>query len=544
MSAQAMSAPVAFPAANPLPTSAEIIGFLVKRLELDLGPGIKERTWRNYIAGKPVSEKTRDAIFDALARAFLSPKGDLSLPDGQVVSAEEGIRGIREVLMAQARHWDDIRTRLPAGASPKTVPLLAIVALRLVIIDLALRCAVFLANLEGLEPSKEPQAPEAPDSTPSLEENLLGRLLRELLKLASLTRDELAEKLEVSKQAVDKWLDGRDLPPRERIEEIVDIVVQRTGTTQDTLPVRFLLRGLRLLAKVTHPLEACIGPKQFEQLGLGFLRLTRAVWRQLAHLSFPSKNRQQQVYGEIVLIGSHSIFGQHILRMVARQEQDIVWTGLVRAAAMDWARTLAAIQEAASRLAHIEQIVDTEGLRHMDLEAQAESSLVIAFAPPEVFPDFLVRMFEAPPELRAQMIFYCLGLRLEGVREMPDGPEKLLELARLSESCRLAATTSPWEPESFNRLAWTCHSLRLAYLFEPFEKSLIKDWASLVQACREVRAAFDEAPRVPPPADLFETQESMAKLRASFEAIFGLVEAINRGELKLVEGELIRLPEE
>jgi transcriptional regulator with XRE-family HTH domain len=543
MSAQAMPDLPATSEANPLPTSAEIIGFLVKTLEVELDLDIKERTWRNYIAGRPVSDKTREAIFDALARAIRGSAGDSSHPQGQLVSEEEVLRGLREVLLAQARYWDDIRTQLPAGASPRAVPLLAIVALRLAIIDLALRFAVLLVRDKDLQPPpEEPPAPGAPDSTPTLEENVLGRLLRELLKMAKLTRDELAEALDVSKQAVDKWLDGRDLPPAGRLEEIVDLVVQRTGTTKDSTPARVLLRGLRLLSKVTRSLEACIGGKQLEQLGLAFFRLTKLMWRRLAHMHFHPEEFRGSVHGELLLVGSHSYWGQQILREIAPQEQDIVWSGLVRAAGMDWARTLAGIQQVAHGLADLERIADTEGFRHFDLEEQAEVSLLLAFVPQEQLPDFLARLNEASPELRSQAGAYFLSLRLEGVRELPDGQEKLLELARLAEACRLAASTSQWESEAFNRLAWVCHAERLHHLLRPLQGLKSSEKATLERVIREVVAALDETPRRPPPADMRDWQEYMVKVLLELDLLCYRVDTAVRGELEHAVIKLVPLP--
>jgi transcriptional regulator with XRE-family HTH domain len=528
--------------ANPLPTSAEIIGFLVKTLEWDLDHQVKERTWRNYIAGKPVGEKTREAIFDALARAFLGPKEDFVLPTGQTFSKQEVVRNIRNVFMAQARFWDDIRAQLPEGANPKVVPLLTIVALRLAIIDLALRFAAFLLLQKELQPPEEPEASGATESTPALEENVLGRLLRELLKSAGLTRDALAERLDVSKQAVDKWLDGRDLPPVARLEEIVDLLVKETGATQDVTPLRMMLRSLRLLAKVTRPLEACIGPKQFEQLGLAFLRLTRGMWARLARIRYHPESLRDAVHGELLLLGAHSSFGRNLLEELARQEEDIVWSGLVHAAGMDWAQTLAVIQQAAHRLARVEALADTEGLRHINVEEQAEITLILAFAPQEQMPDFLVHMLESPPEVRSMMTLYMLSVRLDGVREMPDGAEKLLELTRLTEVSRLLALESPWQPESFNRLAWLAYARRLSLLLRPFKQFSLEDRVTLARVGRDAVAALEEAPRIPPPDELREWWEDVVGILESIDGLCSLLEAVELGELELVDGKFIQLP--
>jgi transcriptional regulator with XRE-family HTH domain len=530
--------------ANPLPTSAELIGFLVKTLEWELDHQVKERTWRTYIAGKPVSEKTRASIFDALARAFLGPTGDISFPTGQVISAEEAVRGIRDVFLAQARHWDDIRTQLPSGANPKVVPLLTIVALRLAIIDLALRFAAFLMQQEALPPLEELDASGTPARAPVLEENLLGRQLRELLKHAGLTRELVAEELDVTKQAVDKWLDGRDLPPAARLEEIVDLLVKRTGATRDVTPLRLMLRGRRLLAKVMRPLEACIGRKQLEQLGLAFLRLTRRTWAHLACGHHYDRLVREVVHGELILRGSQSISGQLILEELAPQEQDIVWRGLVQAAAMDWAQTLVVIQQAAHRLARMEELAATEGLRHINLEEQAETILVFAFVPQEELPDFLARLVESPPDVRSMMCLYMLSMRFAGVREMPDGPDKRLELARMTEGCRLLAMESPWQPESFNRLAWVCYTMRLSLLLRPFKQSSLEDRATLVRVGREAISALEDAPRMPPPDDLRELWEELVDILQGVDGLCDLLEAVDRGELELVEGRFIQLPKD
>ncbi|PTL79990.1 helix-turn-helix transcriptional regulator [Vitiosangium sp. GDMCC 1.1324] len=530
MNVQAMADPSAPSEANPLPTSAEIIGFLVKTLEVELGHDIKARTWRNYITGKPVSEKTQEAIFDALTLALLGPAvptGDVPLPSRQVAPAEEVIRGIRDVLMFQARHWDDIRAQLPAGASPKAVPLLAIIALRLAIIDLALRVATLFVLRKDIQPPKERTASEVSE-TPELEDNVLGQLLRELIKLSRLTRDEFARKLGVSKQALDKWLDGRELPPALRLEEIVDLVVKQTGTTRDSTPVRLLLRGLRLLSKLVRPLEAFIGHKQFEQLGLAFLRITRSLWLYIARIHIHPEEFQAQMYGELILLGSHSGWGQHILRESAPEEKDIVWSGLIRAAGMDWADMLTFIQQVANNLASMERIANSEGLRHIDLEEQAETSLLMAFAPDDALPVFLSRLRTAPPEHRAMANWYFLGLRLEGIRELPDGPEKRSELARLAESCRLAASTSPWQPESFNCLAWLCHGERILLLLQPFNDISMENRATLVRAGREFIAALDDAPRTPPPADMRNWNEHMSKLREQVADLCDRLEAMDQ----------------
>ena len=142
------------------------------------------------------------------------------------------------------------------------------------------------------------------------------------------------------------------------------------------------------------------------------------------------------------------------------------------------------------------------------------------------------------------MCLYMLGMRLDGVREMPDGPEKLSELARMTEECRLLARESPWQPESFNRLAWVCYAKRLSLLLRTFKQCSIEDKAALARAGREALSAVEEAPRMPPPDDLREWWEEIMDILKGLEGMCGLLEAVDRGELELMDGRFIQLPKD
>jgi hypothetical protein len=190
----------------------------------------------------------------------------------------------------------------------------------------------------------------------------------------------------------------------------------------------------------------------------------------------------------------------------------------------------------------VEALADTEGLRHINVEEQAEITLILAFAPQEQMPDFLVHMLESPPEVRSMMTLYMLSVRLDGVREMPDGAEKLLELTRLTEVSRLLALESPWQPESFNRLAWLAYARRLSLLLRPFKQFSLEDRVTLARVGRDAVAALEEAPRIPPPDELREWWEDVVGILESIDGLCSLLEAVELGELELVDGKFIQLP--
>ena len=222
--------------------SGRVLCAIVQALDIE-DDVLDSRTARRFFAGESVNEYNRNQIFDAFGQALISsglaPETLDDLPEDLPMAAAVGM----SVMMACGQ-WDRLMAHVQGRSGKITdVREAGTQCLRLVIVDLALRLfALARLNLAGL--------PEVEPPTWVLE-NGIGKILRQHLRQAGLTRDQLAARLGVSPTSVDNWLDGRNRPSAGNVtalaEELASTGVGRgAGKLQRELNRQFsLARALR-----------------------------------------------------------------------------------------------------------------------------------------------------------------------------------------------------------------------------------------------------------------------------------------------------------
>lgn len=311
------------------PLSGPVIGAVVGALRLQ-NSVLNGRTARRYFSGDRIAEQNRHDVFEALGKSLVEQGFIPRIP----FLEREGIpiaRVISTGIAWYADQWDQLVGYMRSISAPVDRPELAAVSyLRLGMIDLALRASavLWLADL-----------PTPREETPLWAKNRGGAMyLRQLLDrcgAAGPTRDCLAERLEVSYNTVDNWLDTDTQPSRSNIDRIAE---ELTPHIPD-LGVEQLKSQLHLhyaLCALCDLLATHIGREDVINLATALVRFTSrnlAGLRQFSKLE-PDDGARRQVL--ILTLGVRFVSSEYLLRALWRQERDRVWKTDLMAASKPW----------------------------------------------------------------------------------------------------------------------------------------------------------------------------------------------------------------
>lgn len=291
--------------------SGYLLGKLVDAFNLrafDAAEAFSGKGARNasrYFNGTRVDLKSQNLVLHGIATALdesglLPPLPNAAavlppLPPEIVQNASITHRALVEVMLRNfAKNWDETEGALqrlgatvgfPASAKGATA--------RLVAVDLALRAAglFWLARVQTGESLPIHWA----------EDNGIGQLLRERLAACSprMTRETLAEKLKVSQNTVDSWLDRDARPSDENLQDLAELL-----GTGDRRAIPGIVRELRLLfgaRELYRMLEKQVGPTESRAIAQALCELP------LFFLQFPRSSRAP---GENdIKMGAAALFG-------------------------------------------------------------------------------------------------------------------------------------------------------------------------------------------------------------------------------------------
>lgn len=193
------------------PLSGQLIGTVVDALGQRRGY-LATRHARRYLSGEPVTPEVRRHCIDVLAQQLVElgivPR--LELIDQTQLTAQEILAG---VIDWHSDRWDRLGSVMYAQAAKVKDREGALRSyLRLIVIDLAVR----VTSLLWLTSKAPPQSGLPHWAT----EGGMSQHLNELRKAAGTTREQLTESCEVSRQAVDGWLDKGARPTDLHISKI------------------------------------------------------------------------------------------------------------------------------------------------------------------------------------------------------------------------------------------------------------------------------------------------------------------------------------
>ena len=287
---------------------------------------LTNRTARRFFSGQHVDEHNRNQIFDALGQALitrgLAPETLEDLPETLPMASVVGM-----TLMMVCGEWDRLMAHIQ-GCSGQVADVGEAVSqlLRLVVADAALRLfALVYLDLE------DPPGPEPPAW---VLQNGAGNVLRQRLREAGLTRDQLAARLEVWPTSVDNWLDGKNRPSPESVAALARELTSRERGGDAAALERSLNRQISLAA-MADQMAAGIGRDRLIELITKLAHFARALSQSPELPRILGENPRGTVRN-LILLGSAGGSAMDLLSWLADREPDPDWRWNLLAAIRFW----------------------------------------------------------------------------------------------------------------------------------------------------------------------------------------------------------------
>lgn len=309
-----------------IPYSGQIIGAIVEALDIR-DEVLTDRTARRYYSGTTISEYSLRQIYITLGKRFvdlgivLAPpmfeKYDVSMPN------------ITTASMARlARKWDNLCATIQSH-SGKIQDYSQVIEgfCRLFVIDLALRIVAWLrlAKITSTELGNPQWA----------EENGGGKMLRELLSEAGITRDQFIAWVGVSHISIDNWFDGKMRPIPNHIRDMADAFAKLIpGTDKDILQMRFQRQFT--IAYLADNLAKRIGREAIIELGTALYRFIRLISEDISKTKRPPIDEIAGVEFEMLRHGTDEPHSRALLRNLALVEMDTRWKKEILASTTGW----------------------------------------------------------------------------------------------------------------------------------------------------------------------------------------------------------------
>ena len=335
------------------PLSGQIIGIVVRELRLQ-NDVLKDKTAKRYFRGQWVKEASRYQIFEALGQSLVDHDIIPPLP----FLEREGIpiaKVISFVVAWYASQWDQLVGYMRSMSAPVDRPDLAAVSyLRLAMVDMALRTSAVLWLVE---------LPAPDEGTPLWAEDRGGATyLRQLLEkcgTAGPTRDQLAERLDVSYNTVDNWLDADTRPSRSNIETIAEELAPHIPDVGlETLKRRLHLHYA--LCALCGLLAAHVGRDEVIDLATALVRFTSRNLAGLQQFSKLGPVDAAKAQFLILMFGARFVSSEYLLRALWRQKGDSVWKADLMAASKPWDLRLTHVAQHLGGLDKVKQLVHDE----------------------------------------------------------------------------------------------------------------------------------------------------------------------------------------
>ncbi|HLK99170.1 MAG TPA: hypothetical protein VK539_01240 [Myxococcaceae bacterium] len=333
-----------------LPTSGEFLGTLAMLCDWKPRHSAKERTWRKFCHGESIHQSTRHEILKELVESLVGKLGQPQAAQGVVPSREEMVHGLLTLIQLHAAWWDLLCERIQSALPAKPTVFTTTIALRLALVELVMRLsALFMANDVKLQFPTD-LAERQVDAT----RLLLPYVLREVTKSAGITRLELAEALDVSREAVDQWLESTAIIPPERVDDIAEVIAEKMGIEPTALGLG--LQVVRRMSLVLMPLADMVGKEELGQLLRGSMRLLAVAQETLPeHTRHFDAQVRTEALSLLVTIGSESPLGAALRGAMLDKVPDEQWRRAIATSIGRWGEFLAEVASAeviSGRLRH------------------------------------------------------------------------------------------------------------------------------------------------------------------------------------------------
>ena len=304
--------------------SGRILRAVVEALDIE-DEVLDSRTAQRFFSGQHVDEFNRNQIFDALGQALITrglvPETLEDLPEELPMASVVGM-----TLMMVCGEWDRLMAHIQSRSGKVAdVGEAGAQLLRMVVVDLALRLfALAYLDLAGV-PGPEPPV--------WVLENGTGNILRQHLRRAELTRDQLAARAGVSRTSVDNWLDGKNRPSADSVAALAEGLAAANG--RDAGELRRELDRQFSLASMADMLGAGIGRHRVIELTMKVAHFTRGL-AESPELPRILGDRPRGIVRNLIMFGSAGRRAAALLSWLADREPDPGWRRVILAAAVPW----------------------------------------------------------------------------------------------------------------------------------------------------------------------------------------------------------------
>jgi len=314
------------------PLSGEILGKLVEALQIRTDV-LASKTASRLFRGKRIGESRRFEILESAASVLVN---NGVIPTIEVLNSHDMplTKMLSFVFAFQADRWDRLVGYMRGSSYPVMRQDLAPVPyLRFLVIDLALRITAIirLAELPNLE-----------SEIPSwAEESCSGRLLKEFqdrCRPKRLTREQLAELLDVSNNTIDSWLDGKSRPSEDSILRISEVLANYLPETKEELSAK--LSRNYTLSTLCDILTGQIGRKTVISLVNTLIRFINDLLDGFKQFSKLPTDRAFGANVALLMFGTQFTSAEYLLRYLWRKETDPVWREDLQTAQANWHKRL------------------------------------------------------------------------------------------------------------------------------------------------------------------------------------------------------------
>jgi hypothetical protein len=437
-----------------LPQSCEILGALARLCDWQPVHSAGERTWRKFCHGEHLHGGTRRAIVEEMAESLIRKLELTHNAQGEALAPESAKQGLVGLLVAHATWWDLLLCeRLQAALPVQPSAFTTTVALRLAVVELAMRlCGVFLLN--GVKLTFPADLFERQVDAHRV---LLPYVLREVLKAAGVTRMALAEALEVTKEAVDQWLESKAIIPPQRIDDIAEVISSKTGL--NAIHMGLGLRAVRQMSLVFMPLAELIGKEELERLLLALVQLMAVgqatVLERTASLEDEAR---REALGLLIGLGGESPLGASLREAMLGKVPDESWKRAIATPPLKWVQFLADVSAVETVSARVRKFLSEQRFSSLDEEQERlrQRMLLPRDSPSNPY----APLFALPPEQAALAYVVHLWSRFASLASKAREAEALQGLGMLAEICGFMVEISQGKVKAMAEdLRWCCHSV-------------------------------------------------------------------------------------
>ena len=306
--------------------SGKIIGAVVKALDLDQDI-LKERTARRFFSGHSINERNRAQIFKSIGEVFVE-RGLVS--NSKFLSRFNTTMPeiIGQAVEEAAERWDHLLSVTQShSVSVVNIDKASEQILRLVVVDLAIR-AFALMRLSGVDS-------QAPDTPLWAKENGTRDMLRGLVKRSGMTRQQVAEQVQVSDNSIDNWLDGKVRPTRKNVERLADVLVDEDSLVAKRKLEQEIHRTFAL-AELVDFLADFVERERIIEISTA---LNRFVWFITEEVNQTKRSPiEENPTAELVALvyGTAHRSTRDLLEILTENETDKAWSEAILYAAIDW----------------------------------------------------------------------------------------------------------------------------------------------------------------------------------------------------------------